>query len=324
MRMANPRIGRNLRVLSCGIGVVLSLSVSVVSAEFNAAQLVPGARVVASSINWDAYLNAFDGKDDSRWQPHSIPGNVITRIFEVPLDIHRLEMRVSGVTSYSVQIARDLDFQFEPLLAGRPVRSETVIERFPPTRALAVKLSFEGSGWPSIYEIRLFSNTSAEEQTRRRTQMRTGLPFVAAVMDSNWADKGLRRTLTAALSKLRWPWAQFQHQDAMALAQRLSEFDLVFVNASYTLPKEARETWGRALRGFVERGGTVLAVGMATEEHAEWVTAMGENFFLRPGRSVVGELSDIPALLTEPVPPLLSRPFSIPWLESPASRMALF
>lgn len=306
------------------VGAVLILPVSAEADEFNAAQLRPGARVVASSINGGAYLNAFDGKDDSCWQPHSITGNVITRIFEVPLDIHRLEMRVSHDSSYSVEIARDLRLQFEPLLVKPPVRSEIVIERFPSTRALAVRLSFEGGGWPSIYEIRLFSNTSAEEQARRRTQMRAGLPFVAAVITGGWGDRARRDKLTAVFEKLHWPWAQFDPQDVGALAGRLSDFDVVLVNARYALSEKARDTWGQALRQFVERGGAVLAVGMATDQHGEWVAAMGESFFLRPGRSVVGELSNIPALLTEPAPPLLSRPFSISWLETPAARMALF
>lgn len=294
--------------------------------EFNAARWAPGARVEASSRYGDRHERlAFDGDESTSWQPPYTGWSSLTRVFEVPLELHRVEMKLGGVQAYSIEIAPDLRFQFELLVAEKPVSSDRVVETFGPRPALAVRLRFRGQGgWPFIHEVGLFSRMSGEEQAHRRRLLRSHAPGVAVVMSDRWRGRAGREKMAAVLTSLRWPWAQFSPEDFPALAERLADFDLLVLDTFYHLPKERAEPLGPALQTFLQSGGTLLALNVDAPERAEWLTALGDSWGVRPSRCAAEEGPGFSAFLAEPPLPGLSQPHVLAHFPLARTHFSLF
>jgi len=303
-----------------GIGVGVAEEVP----EFNAARWAPGARVEASS-RYQGHVErlAFDGDEGTFWQPPFAGWSTLTRIFEVPLDLHRVEVKLHGVEAYALEIAPDWRLQFELLRSEQPVSSDTVVETFAPRPALAVRLRFKGQGWPWIYEVGLFSRTPPEEQARRRSRMRAAAPAVAAVMSDHRGTRAGREKIAAALASLRWPWARFSSEDFPALAERLADFDLLLLDTGYRLPKECAEPLGPAFRAFLKGGGTILALDADAPERTDWLTVLGDSWRLHPSSCSAGAGSGLTALLPEPPLPELRQPHLLPGFPVAATHFAL-
>jgi hypothetical protein len=249
--------------------------------DFDAALNAPGARIEGSSrLAASVETNAFDGDKTTFWQPPYSGESWLVRTFEVPLDIDRLEFDASGVSKYSIEIADSTSMVYRPITSTVAVVSGSVSrEFFPAVRALSVRIKFTGT-WPQVTSLRLYSRTSQEEQTRRRTEMRVKTPSVACIMSSHWWARADREQTAAALLDLKWPWARFASSDVSALVSRITDFDILILGSFHTIPVE----YAPAFKAFVENGGTIIALDANTTGRYEWFGSLGPDYAVKPVR----------------------------------------
>lgn len=254
---------------------------SSVEAEFDAGLNTPGARIEGSSrLAGTNETNAFDGNSSTFWQPPYSGESWLVRTFEVPMDITRIEFNAAAVSSYSIEIAEDASMVYKPVVTNATVAQESVSKSFEPAlRALSVRIQFTGV-WPRVSSVCIYSDTTSEKQSARRSEMRKQVPNVACIMSDHWWARADREQTATALSNLKWFWARFNSSDISELISRISDFDVIILGTFHSVPIE----YATVLKAFMENGGTIIALDATSTGRYEWFGSMGSEYALKPVR----------------------------------------
>lgn len=280
---------------------------------FNAALIEPGAQFSTDCRYYGKPAHhALDAASDTSWQiPSSgFPGTLV-RCFEVPIDIHQINLETVNTTLLKIYAQEkpgdDFHLVLEKELAQDNFRDEIPCEPF-----LAHALKFEFTGyWPEIHQIEILSSTPQEIRRERRLALRESTPYIAIVRNRDhwWAARGIR-LMDDLLHRLAWPFCVYTPDQSDALAARFADFDVVIFDTLAPFQTE-KNVSVEALRQFIYQGGIVLAFGMDSPQHAAWVERLDEKLRLLPQTSHTGDFTGIPAKVVDIQSSLLKGPHSI-------------